>query len=103
MLTPARRVPGGKIEIVLSGSFHRSNGGVQAGFVSSGFVVVDETTTSHFVDYWNGTLVGGFRTGFVTGADGLHDVLDMGPHHGALAHVALPVSLCLSGPLLSLR
>ena len=83
----------------LSGErFHPS---IQPALVTCGLVLRNEALIDHAVDDRHCFLVRCCRCVLVAGITGLDDILDLGSHHGAQAHVVLTGFLRLAGALAS--
>ncbi len=76
---------------------------MQTRFMPSSFVLVNESAASRAIDDRHGAGIGGLSRLFVTRLNGFYHFLDIGAHHRALTHVALPVSFSLQGAFASLR
>ena len=72
----------------------------QPALVPGSLVLVDDSLVDHGVDDRDGCLVRGLRRFLVTGLAGLDDILDLGAHARAQAHVVLAGLLRLPGALL---
>ena len=83
----------------LSGErFHAS---IQPTLMARGFVLRNDTLIDHAVDDRYGILVRRCGCIFIAGITGLDDILDLGSHHRAQAHVVLAGFLRLAGALAS--
>ena len=70
---------------------------VQPALVASSLVLVDDALVDHAVDDRYCILIGRHGSVFVAGITGLDDILDLGTHQGAHAHIGLAGLLRLAG------
>ena len=75
---------------------------VQAAFVSSGLVFVDQALVGGTVDDGHADSIRGLRLFLITGSDRLDNILGAGSHHTALMNVMLTAILRLTRALPSL-
>jgi len=72
---------------------------VEAALVAGSLVLIDDALVDHAVDDWHSFLVSCHSSVFVAGITGLDDILNLGAHQGAHAHIVLAGLLRLARAL----